>query len=83
MTYLVIWFVQILQKICFDLINMNLKQRHKFWIYKFQQRFDISDYGVMWIAFFKGLIIEANHSMKFELDLEDYTIILNMAPSLL
>ncbi len=38
---------------------MNLKERHKFLIYKFQQRFDISDYGVMWIAFLKGIIIGA------------------------
>ena len=38
---------------------MNLKERHKFLIYRFQQRFDISDYGVMWIAFLKGIIIGA------------------------
>ena len=38
---------------------MNLKERHKLLIYRFQQRFDISDYGVMWIAFLKGIIIGA------------------------
>ena len=40
-------------------MKKNLKERHKFWIYKFQQKFDVSDYGVMWIAFFKGLLIGA------------------------
>jgi hypothetical protein len=38
---------------------MNLKQRHKWLIYRFQQRFDVSDYGVMWIAFAKGFLIGA------------------------
>ncbi len=38
---------------------MNLKERHKFLIYRFQQKFDVSDYGVMWIAFFKGVLIGA------------------------
>ncbi len=36
-----------------------LKQREKGLFYKFQERFDGSDYGVMWIAFFKGLLIGA------------------------
>jgi hypothetical protein len=40
-------------------MKKNLKEQHKHLIYKFQQRFDISDYGVMWIAFFKGLLIGA------------------------
>ena len=38
---------------------MNLKERHKHLIYKFQQRFDISDYKLMWLTFAKGFIIGA------------------------
>jgi len=38
---------------------MNLKERHKHLIYKFQQKFDVSDYKLLWITFFKGLIIGA------------------------
>jgi hypothetical protein len=38
---------------------MNLKERHKHLIYKFQQKFDVSDYKLLWIAFFKGLLIGA------------------------
>jgi len=39
--------------------QMNLKERHKLLIYRFQQKFDVSDYGVYWISFIKGLIIGA------------------------
>jgi len=40
-------------------MKRNLKERHKLLIYRFQQKFDVSDYGVMWIAFLKGIIIGA------------------------
>jgi len=39
--------------------QMNLKERHKLLIYMFQQKFDVSDYGVYWLSFLKGLIIGA------------------------
>ena len=38
---------------------MNLKEKHKKLIIRFQQKFDISDYGVMWISFLKGVVIGA------------------------
>tara|TARA_B100001741_G_scaffold166041_1_gene137246 strand:- start:895 stop:1029 length:135 start_codon:yes stop_codon:yes gene_type:complete len=39
--------------------ELNLKEKHKKLIIRFQQKFDISDYGVMWISFLKGFVIGA------------------------
>jgi hypothetical protein len=38
---------------------MNLKEKHKWWIERFQLKAGLSDYQMLWISFLKGLIIGA------------------------